>query len=371
VQDPDAVYAGANTVTITAGTSWPTWTSGRRYLLNAGSNYTSMGNISLGGQHGVLIAKTGSGADPIVGVLQTDSRSKFSAVSNFEPRTRNLRVVGLDIAHFLESQRGYDYVAVISCLMRRYEWGTAPFNWAEGSEAVQTNHRYPRGLFLRGTEVRSGHTDGYSMFATLRGFHATDSRFDNYVAGASTYAITRVYGSYHTHRNCLWYSTHSGLNEGGGQGLQVAHSQLAIDGEVETEWRADDLVGPSSGNRYGYIGDKMFTQHSQYYAAGSALANGVVAIGGNPSGVNLVRPRLVGWEDCVWYPSGSISLTEPLANIGGQHVFWRNNKRDLGAGSAVSSNAVAPNVGVGDSVTFNGPYLRVDGANSRPVPTVF
>ncbi|MCC5869125.1 MAG: hypothetical protein JJU27_11465 [Gammaproteobacteria bacterium] len=362
----------ANTVHIPVSAGqWPNWVNGTRYTLQAGADYRSFGSIDTGGRHNISIEKTGSGSDPRVSTFSPDGRSKWSATSEFEYRASHIRLVGIDFNHFSEGQRGFDYVGVIDGRMRRFSPGGQGQLWHEGDRVHRSNTRHARGLFLQDTEVNNiGSGNGYIMFGTFRGFYAQGTRFHSYENGSTTWLMLRVYGSYFSFRNNLWY-----LGVDGGAANGTTLSMLSLDGVNETVWRDDDTVGPlgssSNGARYGYIGEKQIAQHNQYYAEGSYLTNGIVSTGGNPSGERRVRPRLVGWEDNVWYPSGAVSRGIGTA-LGGNYVFWRNNSRQMGSGSYIQPSTFPPNniQGVTDTVTYHGPYL-LESTNSRPVPSGF
>jgi hypothetical protein len=280
----------------------------------------------------------------------------------FEYRAAHIRLVDVDVETFNEGQRGFDYVGVIGGRVRDYNESIQPFAWAEGSAVVRSNVRYSRGLFFQSTEIRNETTSrGFVMFANFRGFHARDTVFRHVVNGPTTYLMLRVYGAFMSFRNNLWFSQ---VNGGGANGTSL--SMLGLGGPVATPWRDDDTAGPLTGTvPYGLIAEKMIAQNNQFYSAGSFITNGVASTGGNPSGTHLVRPRLVGWEDNVWHPAGNVALAVQNANLAGEYAFWRNNKRNMGAGTDVGAIPQPPNGGVGDAVSFHGPYL-IEPLNSRP-----
>jgi hypothetical protein len=357
-------------IPVSAG-QWPNFVSGTRYTLQAGGDYRSFGELDTSGRHNVSFEKTGSGSDPRVSTFSPNGRSKWTATSEFEYRAAHIRLVGIDFDNFSEGQRGFDYVGVIGGRMRRFSPGGQGFLWHEGERIHRSNTRFARGLFLQDTEANNiGSGNGFIMFFTVRGLYAQNTRFVGVENGTTTWLMLRVYGSYFSFRNNLWFL---GIDGGAANGTTL--SMLALDGVNETVWRDDDTVGPlgsnNNGAKYGYIGEKQISQHNQYYAEGSYLTNGIVSTGGNPSGDRRVRPRLVGWEDDVWYPSSAVSRGIGTA-LGGNYVFWRNNTRDLGAGSYIDPSTFPPNniQGVTDTVTYHGPYL-LESANSRPVPSGF
>jgi len=360
----------ATNIPVSAG-SWPTFQSGRRYTLQAGADYRSFGTLELGGLHNVIIEKVGTGADPRIANFSPDGRSKFNATQRFEARGSHLRLINIDIQHFTEGQRGFDYVAVIGGLVRQFSFGIQNFAWAEGSEIVRTNCRYSRGLFFQDTELHSTAAgSGYVMFGTYHGFHARGTQFVHRENGPTTYSMLRLYGRMFSLRFNNWRLDVDGNGANG-----IMNGFFALGGATQTTWRDDDMAGPLSATsydqHYGFVGDKMFLQNNQFYGQNSFLTNAHNTLGGgNPTATNLVRPRLVGAEDNVFFPSGNVARSIQNAEIAGQHNFWRNNRKNMGLGEFVTATSGAPNRGVGDSVTFHGPYHFSD-QNPRPVPTGF
>lgn len=209
------------------------------------------------------------------------------------------------------------------------------------------------------------------MFGTFNGLHARNTRFIHTENGPTTYLMLRVYGSNFTFRNNFWFSQVDG---GSANGTLIG--MLALNGQSPLQWRTDDTVGPTTGTpvnsqAYGYISEKQILQNNQMYAAGSFLTNAIASIGGgNPSGSQLVYPRLIGMEDNVFSPAGNVARTIQNGELYGQYVFSRNNRRDMGRGSYIPANTAPPNRNVGDLTTFNGPILN-EFQNTRPVPSNF
>lgn len=99
VTDPDSVYSGTNTVCIsrttdttgspagaqllTNQTSWPTFSSNKRYLLRAGQDFSSFGSISLNQKSDIIVGSFGSGADPIVSGVTVESSSDSNPPSSY------------------------------------------------------------------------------------------------------------------------------------------------------------------------------------------------------------------------------------------------------------------------------------------------
>jgi len=88
VSDPDVVYSGTDTVVISVGadfaeapagaqqlggvSSWPSWESGKRYLLKAGDDFTGLGQLRMTDISNFHLGSFGSGAKPIVSGVRVD-----------------------------------------------------------------------------------------------------------------------------------------------------------------------------------------------------------------------------------------------------------------------------------------------------------
>lgn len=361
----------ATHIPVSAG-SWPTWSNSTRYTLQAGGDYRSFGNLNTGGRHNIIIEKTGSGADPRIANFNPDGRSKFDAVSAAEYRAAHIRLINIDVESFSEGQRGFDYVGIIGGMVRSFSLGPQAFLWTEGSDIVRSNVRINRGLFLEDTLIQNtSATNGFVIFGETKGFHARNTQFRHLVNGPTTWLMLRLYGTDHTFRNCFWYSE---ANGSGSNGLPLGQFCIVAPvSETAVPWRDDDRVGPlGSSTRYAYISARQFMHRNQIYAEGSFLTNGTATVGseGGLGGSNRIRPRIMGWEDCVFYPSGSTALSLHLASVRAQGGFWRNVRKDMGAGDYIGAETAQPNAEAGDSTTFAGPKL-IENANTRPVPTAF
>lgn len=359
-------------IPVEAG-QWPSFANNTRYTLQAGGDYRGFGALEISGRHNISIEKTGSGSDPRIGTFSPEARSKWSAGAEFEFRSAHIRLVDIDIARFTESQRGFDYVGVIGGRMRSFSWGAQDVFWHEGSREARSNARFSHGFFLQGTEANNLDGNGYVLFGVFNGLYAQDTRFVASIpaqGGQGSWSMLRLYGTNFVFRNNLWISEYfSSVNH-------TTMSLLAVSGRTETRWRDDNMVGPldspNRSDKYGLVQEKSILQNNQFFSEGSYLTSGVASTGGNPSGDMLVRLRLVGWEDNVWYPEDQIS-NGPSATRGelsGQHLFWRNNRKNLGNGDFIDAVTSPPNLSVGDTTTFHGPYL-IETENSRPRPTPF
>jgi hypothetical protein len=68
----DTTGAPAGAQLLTNQTSWPTFANGKRYLLRAGQDFTSFGNINLRDKTDIQVGGFGSGAKPILAEVQCD-----------------------------------------------------------------------------------------------------------------------------------------------------------------------------------------------------------------------------------------------------------------------------------------------------------
>jgi len=361
----------ATNIAVAAG-AWPTWANGTRYTLDAGGDYRSFGNLDTGGRHNIIIEKTGSGADPRIATFTPDGRSKFDAVASAEYRASHIRLVNIDMETFDTGQRGFDYCGVIGGLIRNAGLGAQDFAWTEGSTTVRSNCRYPRGLFIEDAVMHSSSaSSGFVLFGAVKSFHARNTQFRHMVNGPTTYLMLRLYGTDHTMRNCFWFSE---VNGGSSNGLPLGQFALpAPSAETAIPWRSDDMVGPLTGTiRYALICEEQVVQNCQIHASGSFLTNSPATVGseGGLSGDDRIRPRLMGWEDSVFFPSGDVGLLGQTADVRAQYGFWRNVRKDMGAGAHIGATTTDANNAVGDSVTFAGPKL-IETTNTRPVPTTF
>jgi hypothetical protein len=124
VTDPNTVYSGTNTVCLSRTTdhtgaptgatrlsnvtSWPSWTNGRRYLLRAGQDFSSLGQITLRqsgsqGSSDVQLGSYGSGAKPITGDIWIDSGNSGS-----QTWPRRIVVMNLNPSNILSFRGAFD-----------------------------------------------------------------------------------------------------------------------------------------------------------------------------------------------------------------------------------------------------------------------
>jgi hypothetical protein len=373
------VRAPSSTVNIpTSAGRWPTWASGTRYTLSAGGDYRGFGALEFQNHHNISVEKTGTGADPRISSFRPDSRLPTPG-TQFDTRSRHIRLVGLDIGHMTDGLRGHEYVGVIGGTLRRWTGAPLQYDWERTDNTGRSNIRYPRGVFLQSIELRNeGADNGYVYIGTLRGFHMRDTlvRYDGTQGGnAGTHLMLRLYGTQMSIRNNLYFAA---APPSPASNCGTVTSFLSLPGPTDDVWRDDDLMGPIGSanpiNLYGYFGSSQFMQRNQIYDSGSFVCNAIASNGGNPfehaSPSARVRPRLVGYEDNVFGNVSRIALASEVIESRGRWGFSRNNRRSLGAGAFVDASTGSPNWASNDSTTFNGPYL-IETTNSRPVPSTF
>jgi hypothetical protein len=354
---------------VSAG-SWPTLVSNRRYTLDAGADYRGFGQINTGNLHNVSFEKVGAGADPRVGSWAIDPRSKFGETVSFPTRARHVRMVGIDVNSMEEGQRGYDHCGVVGGRVRAYSSGGQRFFYNEGSVIEQSACRYARGLFLVGCELNNvGSSTGFTLFGTWRGLHVLGSNVNATDTGPTTWLVIRAYGTKHSYRHSKIRISHAETSACG-----TPLSILSETGLVETTWPDTDRPAAlGSANHYGLRCEHSQVFNTQFYDATSSRANAVFSTGGNPSGLELVRPWLIGHEDCVFFPTGDVGMLSSNVQLAGRGGYLRNARRNMGAGAPLGASTSNPNSlnNPGNTNTdWDGPYL-VETTNSRPVPTPF
>lgn len=357
-------------IPVSAG-SWPTFVDGTHYTLEADGDYRPFGALETGGLHGLLFSKVGEGADPIIGTWRTDSRSKFGETTLFPNRARNIRLRGIEITHWEEGQRGFEYCAAIDCTTRRYSYGGQAFLFNEGTNEERSAVRYSRGAFFVGGELNNieGNTGGYCLFGTWKHLNLIGCEVNAIDIGDTTWAVLRTYGTMHNYRHSKIRISHSETSACG-----TPLSMLGESGLVETIWPENDLPAAlGSADQYGLRCEHSTMYRCQIYDATSSRANAVFSTGGNPVGDRIVRSWLIGVEDCVWYPASDPGISINNALLAGRGVYWRNNRLNMGAGSYISYTTTNPNTlnnPTGTDTEWDGPYFAEE-ANSRPVPTPF
>lgn len=143
VTDPDTVYSGTNTVCIstdtdmtgapsgaqqlTNRTSWPTFSSNKRYLLRAGKDYQSFGSLNTSQLKDFQFGPFGSGADPILNSINVQSSTAGAIVT--DPANWPDRGVfyDLDVRQGVSSFSAR-YMLFLRCTITATSTNTRPFS---------------------------------------------------------------------------------------------------------------------------------------------------------------------------------------------------------------------------------------------------
>ncbi len=359
----------ATHIAVSAG-AWPTLASSTRYTMDADGDYRSFGALETSNLHNVIFEKIGSGVDPRIGTWSPDPRSKFGNVTMYPTRARHVRLVNIDMDFLSEGQRGYDYCGPIGGRVRRFTSGGQSNLFNEGTDAERSACRYTRGAFFVNCDVNNiGVDDGYVMIGGWNRLIILGCNVDAIDEGPTTWAVLRTYGTKHIYRHSKIRVSH---DENAGCGLPL--SMLCFNGLTETDWLDTDLPAPlGSAEPYGYRADHSYIYKCQMLDATSSRTNGAFTTGGNPAGLSIVRPNLLGAEDVVWYPSGDIAMSVQSYQLQGRGAFMRNVRRNMGAGTYVGYTTQNPNDVANPGNTnddWDGPYFQED-ANTRPVPSAF
>lgn len=110
VAHPDEVWAGANTICLSLNSdmtgapagaslltnivSWPTFESGKRYMLRAGQDFTGLGRIGTGQQSNMRLTSFGLGAKPRLALVDIQRVAKDTYQDNNQ-WVHNVDVIGL------------------------------------------------------------------------------------------------------------------------------------------------------------------------------------------------------------------------------------------------------------------------------------
>ncbi len=350
-------------ITVASG-SWPTFTSGSHYSLEAGGNYTSFGQLSCDALHNILFSKSGSGADPIISTFQPDSRNNVDSVIT---AARNIRIQDIDCASFTPSNVGFQYCGAVRGRVRR----SFPPSYSDGSNATQrNNHRYPRGMFLWDTgEMNPDVGEQYVWLTAGRHVHlAGVVMHKNGAAGNHTVRSLHHKSSM---RHCNFYATVAVVTHFKQQALEVT----AGDGQPDSWEINDDRVRPSDGSRkYGYPNSYFVLHSNQFDRAGTTLADNAVAIA--PQFDDTPAPdeghEFNALEDCIAANANFNNQNPNVVDLGGRYLSVRNVRMSMGTGTyatlgngSKNSNNIPPGWNNPGSVNL------VESVNTRPVPTAF
>ncbi|MDZ7355883.1 MAG: hypothetical protein ONB55_22410 [candidate division KSB1 bacterium] len=361
------VVVNAQSVTrhipVTDG-GWGTIVSGGHYTLDAGSDYSGFGSPPTNGLHNVLFSKVGTGADPTLSNVSFDSRQFIDATESSLPslQTKNIRYLDCNIDHLNLTSSGPMYCGVIRGRARTISQLSTEYIYDNDTttDNERLSMRHVRGLFLWDLQQHCTVSDSDSFVwiwgAYKSHFYGIDIRHDA-SAGINTFGSLRVYPHHCDYRYMRIWCTNP--TQGGGGELMFLLAMITTQSPDSGEW----VETPENG-QYGYasgglrrnILEMAYACDLQLGASGDYEIDGsdVLVVGGGPG------RRYAGAENIAYYRT----TTSKNVKLEGAHVFGRNIRTDMGAGSSLTIN------GVSLPDPWNGPYL-IESTNSRPVPTPF
>lgn len=335
---------------IAEGGSWPTWQSNTVYNLAAGTNHTAKGAINLSGLHNVVIRKTGSGADPVVGTVNWHT---VNISSTAQSRTRGCRLIGIDAANVQDSAVGSLYCAIVNGRCRQYN--TAPHSYYWSVEAVgqtqKDNICRTRGLaFWNCGEVNSNGTN-YVFIGEMKNVIARNVDF-NKTGGDSGQHVWRGWFDGMDLTGCRFRSAVSLMSYNKIQG--------ADNGSTFDAWPDDDRMGVWNGVAYRPVSRKLVMRNNVYGASGSnnSVGTNIEVMPENNDVADDQAIELSSVENNVWFVTSYVGMA---VSFDGRHHQYFNNKLNLGAGSEVpyATNSRTNRIPPG----WEGPYINA----ARPV----
>jgi hypothetical protein len=368
-----SVTVSNQTVTRTIPTSdgaWGTIVSGGRYLLNAGSDYTSFGILEVKGLHNVLFQKTGSGADPIISGFRPGWTDGELSVSRTQ--TRHVRTDGIDVAILYGAQNGWLNCGVVNGRLRRWDTPSLTFAWgAASSDLARSQINYPKGTFLYNcgqvSENDSANSITLAFWSSLH-FHAQGVDFfgDNI-----TQHILRNFHAMSSYRNCrIWSDAASWIHPIKQQAIGDYETPSNLVARVNwDEGPTDSRVGTTNarppGGTYPRACDSI-AYHSMQLGSSS---------GETPRGSNIATQNNLAFDELMERITVENSLSPwtsiPTFGVMGRQVGVRQVRADSGSGAyATAARSVGAGEPVGYPPAYDGPFIN-ETINTRPVPTAF
>lgn len=336
---------------IATGGSWPAWASNTVYNLAAGTDHSAKGAINWTGLHNVVLRKTGSGADPIVGTVNVHATGRSTTA---QTRTRGCRTIGIDVGSVDEGRMGSLYFAVVQGRCRRYEPAATQYFW-ENEASTQTekdNIRFARGMTLWDCGEINSNSTNYVSIDTAKNFTARNVDFRK-TTGDSGQHVFRGWFEGLDMQYCRLRASASSSSY-----MKITG---ADNGTTFDSWPADDKLGIWNGALYRPVCNRIAICNNIFGASGN----------GEPTAQDIEicpendvegEPRqaitLATLDDNIWYVASAENVN---AYFGGSFIHRHNNKSNLGAGGEMSYvdgtryNRVP--------AAYQGPY----GTSARPV----
>lgn len=336
---------------INTGGSWPTWASNTVYNLASGTDHTAKGAINLSGLHNVVIRKTGSGADPIVGAVNWHT---VNISASAQSRTRGCRLIGIDAASVNESSVGSLYCAIVGGRCRSYETSADQYYW-ENEASTQTqkdNICRVRGLALWNCGEINSNSSNYVLIFSAKNLTARNVDFRKTTGDSGQHVFRGWFDGLDLRHNRFRSSV-----------ALMSYNKItgADNGATFDAWPANDTLGVWNGALYQPVCRKIVLAGNVYGASGSNTPAGQ-DVELCPENDDAPSPdqavEMAALEDNVWYAASTSGLD---AWFSGRNIAYVNNKANLGAGGEIS---YTPNARLNRTPSgWNGPYVT----SARPV----
>ena len=363
VTDPDNVFSGTNTVVISRGsdftgapagaqrianaTSWPAFESGKRYLLKAGDNFSSLGQIFLRDVSDFQIGSFGSGAKPVVASVFITMHENNAPNPPQRGVVRDLQVLSIYqqmIFHHLLLYRntlvgngaGISNAGAIEWypINKRGTSSLTDWEWCKGyfivENQVDMNNVY--------TGPRNPIQGGAKWFVAL-GNHSTD-------------ANEHTLRAFYSYKSVFGHNELTGMNSTGGRHALKMHAKGVA------QW--NDRLFPSGTTSLNEPRSRYLRVHNNTLGNANSLNAWTLQVAPQDDGrsgtVEGMQDVVVESNRFVLSPNSTLSDMQTL----GSRITERGNTRSRGVMTTSSYPSNYPN-----DASWHGPYYINDA-----VPTV-
>lgn len=322
VTNPDTVFSSTNTICLSRNTdhtgapagaslqnnvtSWPSWTSNRRYLLHAGQDFSSLGNMTINQREDIQVGVYGSGADPIVASLGVESGNPNTTGTNWSER---LSFTDLNVTGTISSGNSHLDVLFLRCSAGNGldMGGTVGYyydNPGVGGSGLQALLQRLRNTFVVECDVQGG-ANGNALTAWGRGLVLLGNTLHD-PSVEHTSRIWQAYKSFFAHNH--YSDAHSGRH----------HFKMHSSGD--DAW--DDLIINSPQPASSYI----------------VVANNYVGTGSNdfpfavgPQNTTVSEPPDEGVERVIYENNTFEADYMTELHMGGYLMYERGNSNEVGS----------------------------------------
>lgn len=385
------VVAPTNVVTLTTG--WPsTFASDTEYRIATDTNRDSWGVAECEGVKNVVIRGFGSGAPPLIAGVNFEVRTDEAWADDTRTRTpiplssrsKHVRVVNCNVGAVTYGSIGFDYCGLVNGSVRagglirgglelHYSYRMAMAD-ATHREARCNNHRWYRGYFIWNVGTVTSESGGACWFGGGRSVHMAGVTLLKNTGDDESWPI-RPYLEKSALRHCKFRSTvetvtlFKGCPKIARPGVPGEQNSEDTFGDFATEF----AVYTANGNAeacLGYVlGSKNTFVHlcqmgesgdyAQIYFGELSPQNEAIPTDPVTGDTAWETCNYSGFEDC-WTGDNR----DVILHLGGTHLFAKGNRRNLGAGAAVT---VETSYRILKSYVDD-PYY-VESTNTRPIPS--